>query len=158
MTDYMSYFITWTTYGTWLPGDSRGWRARGKGSQLPRSLLERWCREQMTGDTVLLSTEDRMTVEDACREHCEVRGWQLHAVSARTNHVHAVVSADVEPKKVRDQLKANSTRRLRTQAKPLLRQRTRTRGGDVETLDTDDELEAAMLYVLEAQDRKDRES
>ena len=34
--DYpLAWFITWTTYGTWLPGDDRGWTERGKGSQLP---------------------------------------------------------------------------------------------------------------------------
>ena len=27
----LAYFITWTTYGTWLPGDSRGWWQRGDG-------------------------------------------------------------------------------------------------------------------------------
>jgi len=32
-----------------------------------------------------------------------------------------------------------------------------TRGGDVETLDTKDDLEAAVLYLLAAQDRKRRE-
>ena len=21
----LAYFLTWTTYGTWLPGDERGW-------------------------------------------------------------------------------------------------------------------------------------
>lgn len=156
MSECMSYFITWTTYGTWLPGDTRGWRARGKGNQLPRPLLERWCREQMIGDTVLLSPDDRRTVEDACREHCSFREWHLHAVNARTNHVHVVVSADAASAKVRDQLKANCTRRLRVQSKPLIREPTWTRGGDVEILDTEEDLEAAVLYALEAQDRKDR--
>ena len=158
MADYISYFITWTTYGTWLPGDARGWRARRKGGQLPRPLLERWCREQMTGDTVLLSPDDRTTVEDACREHCKFRGWHLLAINARTNHVHAVVSADVAPAKVRDQLKANCTRRLRTQTKPLDCERTWTRGGDMEILDKEEDVEAAVLYVVEAQERKDRDA
>jgi REP element-mobilizing transposase RayT len=111
----------------------------------------------MTGDTVLLSSADRVTVEDACREHCAFRRWELHAVSARSNHVHVVVTANADPKKVRDQLKANCTRRLRTQQHPLRCERTWTRAGDVEVLDTEDDLEAAVLYVLEAQDRKHRE-
>src|SRR5687768_10110953 len=25
----LAYFITWTTYGAWLPGDERGWCKRG---------------------------------------------------------------------------------------------------------------------------------
>jgi hypothetical protein len=26
--DPIAYFLTWTTYGTWLPGDERGWYAK----------------------------------------------------------------------------------------------------------------------------------
>ena len=148
------YFITWTTYGTWLPGDARGWRKKGRGYQLPKPLLERWSREQMKGDTVLLKPHDRVTAEDACRKHCEHRGWHLFAVSARSNHVHVVVAADAAGVKVRDQLKANCTANLRTQDQPLQAERTWTRGGDVDILDTDEDVEACVLYVTEAQDRK----
>jgi hypothetical protein len=24
----LAYFLTWTTYGSWLPGDQRGWVAK----------------------------------------------------------------------------------------------------------------------------------
>ncbi len=154
MNDPITSLITWTTYGTWLPGDMRGWRNRRGGEQLPRPLLERWCREQMSGDVVLLSPRDREIVEDACREHCEFRGWHLFAVSAMSNHVHAVVAADEKPQKVRDQLKANCTRRLRNQETPLIAERTWTRGGDCSIVDGDEEIESAIIYVNVAQDRK----
>ncbi len=111
----------------------------------------------MTGEAVLLRCHDRETVEDACRDHCRFRGWRLLAVSARTNHVHAVVGANAGPKTVRDQLKANCTRRLRTQSLPLKVERTWTRGGDCEVLDSREDIDAAVLYVVEAQDRKNAE-
>ena len=155
--DFHVYFITWTTYGTWLPGDARGWRKRRRGTQIPQPLLEEWCRKQMTGEAVLLQSHDRETVEDACREHCRFRGWHLLAVGARTNHVHVVVGANAAPQTVRDQLKANCTRRLRAQAVPLNVKRTWTRGGDCEVLDGDEDVDAAVLYVVEAQDRKGAE-
>ncbi len=107
----------------------------------------------MNGEAVLLEPHDRLTAEDACREHCQVRSWPLLAVSARTNHVHLVLAADEKPQKVRDQLKANCTRRLRAQSIPLNIQRTWTRGGDCEILDGDAEVEAAVLYVTEGQDK-----
>ncbi len=157
MNDSIAIFITWTTYGTWLPGDSRGWRRRKGGQQLPRLLLEEWCRKQMQGEAVLLKAHDRETVEEACRQHCEHRGWHLFAVNARTNHVHVVVAADSAPQTVRDQLKANCTGALRRQDTPLNVERTWTRGGDCEILDTDQEIESAVIYVNDAQDRKDRE-
>ena len=106
---------------------------------------------------MLLRPHDRGTVEEACRKHCEHRGWHLFAVSARRNHVHVVVAADSSPQKVRDQLKANCTGALRRQQLPLRVDRTWTKGGDCEILDRDDDIEAAVIYTTEAQDRKDRE-
>jgi len=153
MNEFLHILITWTTYGTWLPGDGRGWRRRPGGNQLPQPLLEQWCRAKMTGDAVLLEPHDRRTIEDACREHCQMRSWPLLAVSARTNHVHLVAATNEKPSKVRDQLKANCTRRLRTQSVPLNAERTWTRGGDCEILDSEADVEAAVLYVLEGQDK-----
>ena len=40
-------------------------------------------------------------------------GWRLHALTVRTNHVHAVVSADEAPEKVMTNFKIWATRRLR---------------------------------------------
>ncbi|MCY2973409.1 MAG: transposase [Planctomycetota bacterium] len=145
------YFITWTTYGTWLPGDQRGWRLRAKGQKLPEPLLEAWCKEQMKGEAVLLRNEDRITVEEAIRCHCQFRGWDLKAVNARTNHVHVVVVSDKSPQKTRDELKANSTRMLRLQSNSLNVPKTWTAGGDCEVLGNDDELLGAMHYVIDCQ-------
>ena len=35
----LAYFLTWTTYGTWLPGDERGWVKRKRGFQAPDMSL-----------------------------------------------------------------------------------------------------------------------
>ena len=35
----IAYFITWTTYGTWLPGEERGWRRRGEADIQPPNVL-----------------------------------------------------------------------------------------------------------------------
>lgn len=148
--DCAGFLITWTTYGTWLPGDARGWRSR-RGFRTPQPLLEDWCRKRMRGEVVLLEPVDRDTVEQACGEHCNVRGWVLLAVSARTNHVHAVVVAGAPPQKVRDQLKANCTRRLRLQPIPLAVEKTWTSGGDCVILPDAEALEAAIRYVNDLQ-------
>ena len=150
--DTVGVLITWTTYGTWLPGDARGWRAKLRGNQPPDPELEAECREKMKFDPVLLSPDDRATVELACRAHCNHRGWQLHAVNARSNHVHVVVTANVKPQTIRDQLKANCTAKLRRQEKPLICQRTWTKGGDCEVLFDDESLHNAIAYTLDGQD------
>ena len=35
----LAYFLTWTTYGTWLPGDERGWNRKGVPEILPPNAL-----------------------------------------------------------------------------------------------------------------------
>ena len=35
----LAYFLTWTTYGTWLPGDERGWNRKGAPEILPPNAL-----------------------------------------------------------------------------------------------------------------------
>jgi REP element-mobilizing transposase RayT len=61
-----------------------------------------------------VDTTERNIIEDQVAETCLHRGWQLHAVNSRSNHVHAVVTANgVTPKKVLDDLKAWCTRRLK---------------------------------------------
>jgi hypothetical protein len=35
MDDPIGYFLTWVTYGTWLPGDARGWVEYRHGWQFP---------------------------------------------------------------------------------------------------------------------------
>jgi REP element-mobilizing transposase RayT len=151
MIERWTYFITWNTYGSWLPGDSRGWRKRFSGDQPPNPRLENWCRNQMNDAPLRLSEGDRQTVDDACKEHCRYRNWTLLAINVRTNHVHVIFNSDAGPSVVRNQLKANCTRRLRTQKNPLDARQPWAKGADVELLDTDKDIENCVRYVLEAQ-------
>ncbi|MBX3434535.1 MAG: transposase [Pirellulales bacterium] len=152
MDEFIASLITWTTYGTWLPGDGRGWRTWGGDRQQPQPKLERWVKNRLKRDPVTLSAADRATVESAIREHCDFRNWTLLAVNARSNHVHVVVGARTRPQTVRDQLKANCTRRLRQQVEPPTADRIWTAGGDCEFL-RDDAIAAAVDYVVHAQDK-----
>ena len=156
MDDSITLFITWTTYGAWFPGDSRGWRKWKSGEQPPRPLLEAWCRERMKEDPVLLTTNHRKKVEQVCRQHAEIRGWQLHALSVRSNHVHMAVTAEAAPQTVRDQFKANATRVLRQPPDALANEKVWTRGGDIEILDDAEALEKVVTYIMEVQDRMQR--
>ena len=106
MPEPLSLFLTWTTYGTWLPGDKRGWVLRGRGFQPPNPQLERRCRNRMKHPPCFLDYRQRELVEAVVRQHCMIRGWHLHAVRCRSNHVHVVVTAPGCSKKIRDELKA----------------------------------------------------
>ena len=158
MNDPVTYFITWTTYGTWLPGDNRGWRKSTGGPQLARPSLEAWCRSHMTGAPVILNPQQRQQVDSVCRKHAVIRGWGLHAISVRSNHVHIVVTADRAPQTVRDQFKANATRVLREEPDSITQEKIWTRGGDCEIVDGEANMELVIQYVTEAQDRMGRGS
>ena len=70
-------------------------------------------RDEMKVPPFLLSVDQRQAVEQAIREVCKTRGYGLLAVNVRTNHVHSVISAQANPERIEDALKAYSTRRLR---------------------------------------------
>lgn len=152
--DPIAYFITWTIYGTYLQGDGRGWRKRGKGNQLPQLKLAKWHAERLKHPIILLSSVQRLAVELELERHCEHRSWTLWARAARSNHVHVVVTADgYTGKVVRDQLKANATRGLRIRWPEFRDRPVWTAMGDWRCINTEDELSNVMAYVIEAQDR-----
>ena len=110
-----------------------------KGEQQPQTVLEEWCKGRMKEKAVLLSPEQRDAVENVIREHAEHRGWELHAVSARSNHVHVAVTVIPKTgnqnyrvadgvKRVRDQFKANATRVLRQGENSIQNEKVWTKG------------------------------
>jgi REP element-mobilizing transposase RayT len=147
----LGYFITWTAYGTWLPGDARGWVARGKPwVQEPDASREEEARRIMSSDVVSLTPEQRQVIEETVRSHCAVRGWLLHAVNARTTHVHVVVTANNNrPDKVMDQLKSWCSRRLNEQVGE--KRRWWTYHGSTKWINDEEYLASAIQYVLERQ-------
>ena len=150
----LTYF---TTYGTWLAGDERGWQRWGEaGIQPPNKLFEQMAATDMKESTFTLSARDRRIVEVTMRRHCKIRGWTLHAVNARSNHVHVVVtSPGYEPDVVRNQFKAWCTRHLKP-GNPG-RERFWTEGASCRWINHSDDLESAVLYTTDSQDRKGRD-
>ncbi|MGE3805401.1 MAG: transposase [Gemmataceae bacterium] len=149
----IAYFSTWTTYGTWLPGDRRGWFERGRGAQPAAPLRAFVAALLMTDKAVLLDSEQRRLVEQTITQHCSIRNWCLHAVSCRSNHVHVVVTAPNREIEIpREQFKAWCTRRLKEHTPRGSRQNYWTeRGWDV-YIDDDESLTEVIDYVQEGQE------
>ncbi len=151
-------FLTWTVYGTFLPGDARGWFRRGGGPQPPSPTLQRWHAENLTYPVRLLSFDARTAAAKAMGRKCIKRGWLLHAAAVRCNHAHAVVTAaGRSPRAIRDQLKAIATRDIRRLDPGFADRPVWTEGGWIEYLDDDADIEACVQYCLVAQDRKERD-
>jgi REP element-mobilizing transposase RayT len=114
----LAFFITFRTYGTWLPGDERGFthhsRAEDSDKQRPAEpALETMMSSRKSESSRVLNRDERAVVDEAIRGVCEHRGWAIHALNVRSNHVHVVVQADVSPERVMNDFKVWATRRLR---------------------------------------------
>ena len=112
----------------------------------------------MNEEKLTLDGDERRIVEETIREHFRVRGWQLHAVNVRTNHVHVVVSAAArDPDEVMNQFKAWCTRKLkeheRSRGTPAtdIRMHWWTERGSRRWLNDETSLSAAIDYVVEGQ-------
>jgi REP element-mobilizing transposase RayT len=160
--DPIAFFLTWSTYGTWLPGDARGWVEYQHGSKLPDPMLELESRARMTEDACRLAVHERDRVQKQIAETCKHKQWLLHAVNCRTNHVHVVLSSLAHPKTIREQLKAWCTRRLNEQqAEAGIPEAERRSSwwagrGSIRWIFRDSDLAAAIDYVLNQQDNPRR--
>lgn len=153
----LAYFITFTTYGTWLHGRDPGSVDRvhnvlGTPYLPPDAARESADRYALRQPPYILDPPRRVTVLDTIREVCRHRRWTLQAAHVRTTHVHVVATADdVTPEKVMSDLKAWSSRRLReTFAEPADRDRW-TQHGSTRYLNDPKSVVAAIDYVLDEQ-------
>ena len=158
MNEVLAFFITWTCYGTFLPGDRRWWTKWHHGEQRPQPLLEDWCQMQMLETPCFLDPTQREIVNTVVQDHCKIRNWTLHAVNCRSNHCHVVVTAaEYNGELVRDQFKSWGKRRLKEDqgkrfANEEIREHWWTRKGSVRKLFDDESIDAAVIYTMEAQE------
>jgi REP element-mobilizing transposase RayT len=159
MADPLAYFLTWTTYGTWLPGDQRGWVDKHTAGPVtpinqPDSAREAAARTRMTDPPVILDPDARRAVDAAIRETCRFRGWFVHALNVRSNHVHAVVcSGDQSPGRTLGVLKAYGSRALNAFCPHVKRERWWTEDGSKRYINEQKSLNAAIEYVLHQDDK-----
>jgi hypothetical protein len=122
------WLLTWTTYGTWLPGDARGSvtsvreaagsRAEndqpGTAWEGPHPGLRASARAALKGPPVYLTAEQANALLDQFRETAVYRGWLLLGAAVMANHVHLVagVPGDPNPEDLMRDFKAYGSRAL----------------------------------------------
>lgn len=151
----MVFLITFTTYGTHLPGDARGSfdHVRNGNRRFigPNPGLEAYCRGQLRRELFFLDTApSRNVCRDAIVGVCAHRGWRLMAIQVRMTHVHAVVDSGGSPRDVLQAWKSYSTRALR-QAGLIGDRPVWTHGGNAALLRSRESIDAAVRYVIEGQ-------
>ena len=105
----------------------------------------------MRQDAYRLDPASREAVLKAMRAVCSHRGWDLLAAHVRTNHVHAVVCADVEPQRVMVDLKAYASRTLSEAGLGGRGLKRWSRHGSMRYLWKGDNVSDAIAYVLTGQ-------
>ena len=157
MSDPLAYLLTWTCYGTWLHGDERGsaddeHNIPGTPFLPPDAARAGSEHTQLQNRPVELDEPSRKIVAETIEAHCRHRAWELLAVHARTNHVHAVVACgDATPERAMTQLKAWTTRRLRAARRIAPDARVWTYHGSTRYLWNEGSVKAAVRYVMESQ-------
>jgi len=122
------WLLPWTTYGTWLPGDARGFVGnfdRGDGTWhrvntpgVPYAAnmpgLKRMATSNLAGPSVFLSLEHAGPLLEQFLETSQARGWEIHAAAIMNSPVHVAlgVPGDPEPDALLRDLKSYGSRRL----------------------------------------------
>ncbi len=99
--------ITWTCYGTWLPGDRRGYVSNTllpDGSNLPKqntpgtpytaddARTRRRAQALQKHPTVRLNLSQAGCVAEALLEAANTRDWHILRAAVMSNHVHVVIA------------------------------------------------------------------
>ena len=128
--DVKFWLVTWTTFGTWLPGDARGfqtWRGReyvppprryakpGESVYDPSKYAgrRRAAEESMTQEAVRLTPEQVVAAADALAADCEPAGTVPAALAVGPVHSHLLARFGPRPiRRVAGRLKAAASRAL----------------------------------------------
>ena len=89
MAKTIGYMITWTTYGTWLQGDNRGYVKDGTICPANPSLAE-LNRQKLIKNPIKLSKNHRAVVKQAIYEKANRLNQKIHALAVQSNHIHIV--------------------------------------------------------------------
>jgi REP element-mobilizing transposase RayT len=162
-----AFLLTWTCYGTWLPGDARGYVSNTvlpEGGALPRenrfgtpytgddAYTREHARALLKHDPVYLTEIEAFVAAEAVAQAARERGWQIPRAAFMANHVHVVVQDCPEDgPAVRRVLKGTSQAALRRLTGR--NQRWWTQGGSDRGKRDESAIEAAIRYVA-AQHRK----
>ena len=165
----LTWLLTSTAYGTWLPGDARGFVGRVVETRADDPLTEHRiehdqpqteydrditalraaAQQQMKGEPILLTGEQARAVLEQFRETAAYRGWTLHAVAVMSNHFHAIVSAPetVLTEAILRDLKSYASRALNRKWPEPKAGTWWTKSGSRRRLPDDSAVETAIRYV-----------
>jgi REP element-mobilizing transposase RayT len=161
------WLITWTTYGSWLPGDARGFVSNvadpsGKGVRhnLPgaecdadHSGLRHYMEGKLRQPPIFLVADQAVVLLEQFQETARYWQWLLLAVAIMNNHTHLVVgvSGDPDPEILLRDFKSYGSRALnRRWGKPPAGTWW-TESGSRRKLPDETAVQDAVIYVAKRQ-------
>jgi len=158
------WFITSTTYGTWLPGDERGFVSTVHNPPGPRARhnqfgdpydaampgLKESARSLLKGSPIFLDLAKAEIIAPQFRETAAYRQWEMHAFSIMTNHFHIIVTAgeEVHSTSILGDFKSYASRALNRRWGKPLNGTWWTESGSRRPLPNEKALHEAIDYVL----------
>lgn len=157
-----TYLLTWTTYGTWLPGDERGFVSPipdGRGAwtlhntpdtpyDRDRPTLERRARGLLKSAEIVLNEARARVVVDAIVESAGNHGLKVPVASVMRTHAHVVASSfEHDGAKLLQIFKGVASRRLSQAFGPPAGGTWWTRHGSRRLLADEAAIGAAVRYV-----------
>lgn len=142
----LAYMLTWTTYGTWLQGDERGYCKDGETFGANPNLY-RSNYNSLKHKPVYLSNIQRDIVKAGIHREAKRIGQHVYALTVQSNHVHLIL------KNTKDSIESTAHRYKRT-ATHILRKdgfegKVWTKGYDKRYCYNPDQLNAKIKYVLD---------
>lgn len=90
MAKTVGYLLTWTTYGSWLPGDKRRYVQHGEVLNGNEKVFQH-AKSIQKSSTVKLNKSEKEIVRQAIKEEIKKTGQRLEAIAVCSNHIHLAV-------------------------------------------------------------------
>jgi REP element-mobilizing transposase RayT len=136
--------LTWTTYGSWLPGDERGYVADGRVLPGQVAILER-NRKRQKSSAVKLSAQEKEIVKETILGEAKKIGHKLEALTVCSNHVHLLARPYTQSiEEVVGRYKSLTTRALWKEGR---RGRIWSKGYDKRFCFTDEDIATRAEYI-----------
>jgi len=136
--------VTWTTYGSWLPGDIRGYVRNGQILSGDYKILEKNQTRQKSS-TVKLNKKEMKLIRQIILNEAERIGHEIVALAACTNHVHlAARSYSESVEEIVGRYKSLTTRALWEHGR---QGRIWTKGYDKRFCFSEDQLRKKIRYI-----------
>ena len=156
-----AWLFTWTTYGTWLPGDERGYVSRRPtkdGSQIINDIpgdvydaddpdIKTKAAEKMDGEPVYLGQEQAQEALRSIQDVCSRHPVSLIAAAIMRDHVHVLCQSEMDNTQLLQLFKGNTAKKLNEKFPLEKSPRWWTRSGSKRKIKKGSNLEPAIAYV-----------